>query len=93
MTTAETPQAPIALLTVNEAGEVAGVTMFAPGLPPGEHRLYCEPLATAPYLVPCKHEHGSGIMDTNGNGEFACHECGHVQKIGRGLPDQPAGDA
>lgn len=34
----------------------------------------------------CKHENGSGIMDGNGDGEFTCHECGHVQKIGRGLP-------
>jgi hypothetical protein len=45
-----TGQAPIALLTVNEAGEVAGVHMYAPGLPPGDHELYCEPAATAPYL-------------------------------------------
>jgi hypothetical protein len=38
----------------------------------------------------CKHENGSGIMDTNGNGEYGCHECGHVEKIGRGLQPQPS---
>lgn len=47
---ATTPQAPIALLTVDQAGEVAGIQMYAPGLPPGDHLLYCEPEATAPYL-------------------------------------------
>lgn len=41
----------------------------------------------------CKHEHGSGILDTAGNGEFTCHDCGHVQVSGRGLRDQPNGDA
>ncbi len=34
---------------------------------------------------PCKHEHVSGILDTNGNGEFTCHDCGHVQRVGRGI--------
>lgn len=33
----------------------------------------------------CKHLHGSGVLDCNGNGEFTCHACGHVQKFGRGL--------
>lgn len=86
------PQAPIALLTVSSADTVAGVTMYAPGLPPGEHDLYCEPEATAPYLRECNHEHGSGLMDRQGNGEFTCHECGHTQKIGRGLQPQPTGE-
>jgi hypothetical protein len=42
-----------------------------------------------PPSTACKHEHGSGILDTNGNGEFTCHDCGHVQKSGRGLQPQP----
>lgn len=46
---AETPQAPIARLQILEDGRVA-VEVLAPGLPPGEHLLYCEPAATAPYL-------------------------------------------
>jgi len=47
----------------------------------------CKDIPT-PDLRACKHEHGSGVMDMNGNGEFTCHECGHVQKIGRGsLPN------
>ena len=44
------PQAPIAQLTINQAGEIAGTLMYAPGLPPGDHDLYCEPEAVAPYL-------------------------------------------
>lgn len=36
----------------------------------------------------CKHEHGSGIMDTNGHGEFTCHDCGAVLVLGRGLRNQ-----
>lgn len=43
------PQAPIARLQVLEDGRLA-VSMYAPGLPPGEHDLYCEPEAVAPYL-------------------------------------------
>jgi len=43
-------QAPIAQLTINQAGEIAGTLMDAPGLPPGDHDLYCEPEAVAPYL-------------------------------------------
>lgn len=46
-----TPQAPIALLTINSAGEPAGFSLYAPGLPPGEHDVYCEPKAVAPYHV------------------------------------------
>lgn len=46
---ARSPQAPIGKLTVATWGP-AGFEMYAPGLPPGEHDLYCEPEATAPYL-------------------------------------------
>lgn len=49
LTTPQTPQAPIAKLTIADSG-LAGVEMLAPGLPPGEHLLYCEPEAVAPYL-------------------------------------------
>lgn len=38
----------------------------------------------------CKHEHGSGLMDTNGHGEFTCHDCGDVLVQGRGLQPQPS---
>ncbi len=46
-TTPETsaPQAPIALLTINSAGEPAGFTVYAPGLPPGDHDVYLDPAA------------------------------------------------
>jgi hypothetical protein len=44
------PQAPIAQLTINDAGEIAGTLMYAPGLPPGDHDLYCEPEALGLYL-------------------------------------------
>ena len=33
----------------------------------------------------CRHEHVSGLIDTRGNGEYECHDCGVVRKIGRGL--------
>lgn len=46
---ATTPQAPICKLTVASWGP-AGVEMYTPGLPAGDHELYCEPEATAPYL-------------------------------------------
>ena len=43
------PQAPVARVTVREslaghnAPDDVSVTLYAPGLPPGEHDLYCEP--------------------------------------------------
>ena len=45
----EAPQAPIACILVDDRGEFRG-KLYAPGLPPGEHDLYCEPESTAPYL-------------------------------------------
>jgi hypothetical protein len=42
-------QAPIARLTI-EGGVVTRTGVYAPGLPDGEHELYCEPAAVAPYL-------------------------------------------
>jgi hypothetical protein len=43
------PQAPIAKLIVAEDDSVTA-TMYAPGLPVGEHEVYCEPEAVAPYM-------------------------------------------
>lgn len=43
---ADAPQAPVARLQILEDGRVA-VQILAPGLPPGEHLLYCAP-GTAP---------------------------------------------
>ena len=45
----EHPQAPIARLQVHESGALA-VSLYAPGLPAGEHDLYCEPETVAPYM-------------------------------------------
>lgn len=45
------PQAPIAKLTIPEGHDVGialRVELYAPGLPPGEHDLYCEPMSVAP---------------------------------------------
>jgi hypothetical protein len=39
---ATSPQAPIAKVIVRDDGP-ADVVLYAPGLPPGEHDLYCEP--------------------------------------------------
>jgi hypothetical protein len=50
-----TPQAPIAKVTVRESGaghyapDDVSITLYAPGLPPGEHDLFCEPESIAPY--------------------------------------------
>lgn len=41
--------------------------------------------AQPPATTTCKHEHGSGLMYTNGHGEFTCHDCGDVLVLGRGL--------
>lgn len=45
----EHPQAPIAKVTVKD-GMVARTGLYAPGLPDGEHDLYCEPESVAPYM-------------------------------------------
>lgn len=59
----------------------------------GARCLVCE-LAWEGWPRPhCKHEHGSGMMDTNGNGEFTCHDCGDVLVLGRGLSHNSAGNA
>lgn len=59
---------------------------------PGERCLVCDLVWEGwPHPVPCLHEHGSGIVDRNGNGEFTCHACGHTQRFGRGLTGQPHG--
>jgi hypothetical protein len=41
--TCELPQAPIAKLTVWENGIQVTASMYAPGLPPGEHDVYLDP--------------------------------------------------
>lgn len=41
---AEAPQAPIARLAVLDDGQPGGVTMYAPGLPPGDHDLFAAPV-------------------------------------------------
>jgi hypothetical protein len=52
----EPPQAPIAKIIVREscAGHYApddvSVSLYAPGLPPGEHDVFCEPMSVAPAL-------------------------------------------
>lgn len=46
---ADSPQAPIAKVCVAEDGSLLTM-LYAPGLPPGDHDLYCEPEAAAPYL-------------------------------------------
>jgi hypothetical protein len=49
-------QAPIAKITVRESGaghyapDDISVSLYAPGLPPGEHDVYCEPMSVAPAL-------------------------------------------
>jgi hypothetical protein len=47
----ETPQAPIAKVIVREDGP-ADVMLYAPGLPPGTHDLYCEPPSPGGQKVP-----------------------------------------
>lgn len=55
------PQAPIAKLTVWENGIQCTVSMYAPGLPPGEHDVYLDPSApgipgnAAPVYYFCSH--------------------------------------
>jgi hypothetical protein len=50
------PQAPIAKLTIRESGaghyapDIVTATLYAPGLPPGEYDLYCEPEASGQYI-------------------------------------------
>jgi hypothetical protein len=44
----ESPQAPIATVTINSLGQPCAVAVYAPGLPPGDHALYCVPASVAP---------------------------------------------
>src|SRR6185295_448504 len=46
---ASTPQLPIAMVAVRDGQMIMG-SLYTPGLPDGEHELYCEPEATAPYF-------------------------------------------
>jgi len=48
------PQAPIAKLYIN-GGVANGVVVYAPGLPDGEHELYCEPASVAPAVKATPH--------------------------------------
>lgn len=43
------PQAPIAKVCVGEDDSLLCM-LYAPGLPPGEYDLYCEPERVAPYI-------------------------------------------
>lgn len=43
---ADHPQAPIARIQVGDDGKVVAGALYAPGLPPGKHDLYCEPDST-----------------------------------------------
>ena len=36
-------QAPIVRVTINDQYEISSCAQYAPGLPPGDHDLYCEP--------------------------------------------------
>lgn len=53
------------------------------GLPLADN--ICGPCSQGRPMKACKHEHGSGLMDTNGHGEFTCHDCGDTLVLGRGL--------
>jgi hypothetical protein len=46
----EHAQAPIAAIRVGEDGTMEVLHLYAPGLPPGEYDLFCEPETVAPYL-------------------------------------------
>lgn len=37
------PQAPILRVTINDQYEISSCAQYAPGLPPGDHDLYCSP--------------------------------------------------
>lgn len=82
------PQAPIAKIAVTENGSIM-TWMYAPGLPPGEHDLYCEPEAMAPYLrakqSPVKHDERCSIWDKGSHEPLKC-SCG-AQK---GTQETPA---
>lgn len=41
-------QAPIAWIEVGDTGAILASDMYAPGLPPGTHDLYCEPMERVP---------------------------------------------
>jgi hypothetical protein len=48
----EVPQAPITKILVSDTGltTVVTCTLYAPGLLPGEHDVWCDPEAVAPYM-------------------------------------------
>lgn len=75
-------QAPIAKITVRESGaghyapDDVSVSLYAPGLPPGEHDVYCEPMSVAPALKSeCAHDWRVAPHPDNLN-RMRCRLCG-----------------
>lgn len=68
--------APIARITVGEGGWITGQHLYAPGLPPGEHDLWCVPVRAAepdgggPDLGALEHVIPPRFL------EVACSQCG-----------------
>lgn len=95
---ATTPQAPIAKVIVRDDGP-ADVMLYAPGLPIGEHDLYCEPPAPSGQKVP----HPCFAPETKAphffHNDSPCRHCGkdasehavNMQCIGPAVktPDEP----
>jgi hypothetical protein len=63
-------QAPIARVTVTE-GDFASVTLYAPGLPPGAHDLYCAPLPSGDWPTELEASRRVGAMALGAAGQHA----------------------
>jgi hypothetical protein len=74
------PQAPIAKITVRESGaghyapDDVYVRLYAPGLPPGEHDVYCEPMSVAPALKSVAEEWEKAKDAMSGDSQQSCKQ-------------------
>lgn len=96
------PQAPIARLIVPDGvsgGAPLQVELYEPGLPPGEHDLYCEPEAVAPMMRAqepepevCACGHHSRYHYEDGRGYIRCRataDCNCGWRIHEDAPVDP----
>jgi hypothetical protein len=78
------PQAPIAKIRV-WAHLPPDVTLYAPGLPPGEHDVYCEPMSVAPALESGEgwqvrtHKASCAMLQVLGSTSEALCDCGAMK--------------
>lgn len=86
------PQAPIAWVVVADNGGISASGSYAPGLPPGDHDLYCVPEAVAPMMraVEPTEQPGPKELETFERGqEMANQSKAHVHRVAEKASAKP----